>query len=538
MLQNSPKFAKQSATYRHCNHHRKIEPSFNIGHVSDRAHVQNQRLSTHLISPPQQVERQGLRSLIAKAFAIAVTISMLPVLLLTSGKIVYSAQISQAQQVRNTNTADPGFVKIRRPPLILLIETGAAAFLLVGLIAAFLAERALRTTPTATAIKKEEIDQGVQSVALTNAQLAPQFAQDRAILEQQESEAEQTRLLTEITQRVHQPIYVEEILKITVKEVRRALRTDRVLIFGFDGNWSGIVVAESVAPGWPQTLRVKIDDPCLRDRHHVEMYQNGRVRAVNNIYQEPGLTDCHIRTLEQFGVKANLIAPILKNNKLLGLMIAHHCSEARVWQKHEVDLFAQLATQIGFAVTQASFLEQQEFEAEQAQSEAEQARLLTEITQRIRQHTYVEEIFKTTVKEVRRALRTDRVLIFGFDGNWSGIVVAESVAPGWPQTLRVKIDDPCLRDRHHVEMYQNGRVRAVNNIYQEPGLTDCHIRTLEQFGVKANLIAPILKNNKLFGLMIAHHCSEARVWQKHEVDLFAQLATQIGFVIGHTSLLG
>ena len=101
---------------------------------------------------------------------------------------------------------------------------------------------------------------------------------------------------------------------------------------------------------------VKIDDPCFRDRH-VEMYKKGRVRAIDNIHQEPGLTDCHIRTLEQFAVKANLVAPIVKNNQLLGLLIAHQCSEPRNWEQHEIDLFAQLATQVGLAVDQVNLIE-------------------------------------------------------------------------------------------------------------------------------------------------------------------------------------
>ncbi|PSP08416.1 MAG: hypothetical protein BRC56_02200, partial [Cyanobacteria bacterium SW_9_47_5] len=132
---------------------------------------------------------------------------------------------------------------------------------------------------------------------------------------------------------------------------------DRVIIYGLDSaSWEGTVVAESVAPNYPKTLNIKIDDPCFRDRH-VEMYENGRIRAIDNIYQEPDLTDCHIRTLEQFAVKANLVAPIVKNNQLLGLLIAHQCSEPRNWEQHEIDLFAQLATQVGLAVDQVNLIE-------------------------------------------------------------------------------------------------------------------------------------------------------------------------------------
>ena len=189
-----------------------------------------------------------------------------------------------------------------------------------------------------------------------------------------------------------------------------------------------------------------------------------------------------------------------------------------------------MAKQVGFAVEQASLLEQQEDVAEQAQ-------LLAEITLHIRQSLSLEDVLNTTVKEVRRALKTERVVIVGLNPiNWDGLVVAESVDPDWPQILRFKINDPCFREGH-LEMYKNGNVCAIDNIYQEPGLTDSYIKMLEQFAVQANLVAPILKNDQLLGLMIAHHCSEPHTWQKPDIDLFAQLATQVGFAIDGASLL-
>lgn len=78
----------------------------------------------------------------------------------------------------------------------------------------------------------------------------------------------------------------------------------------------------------------------------------------NDIYQEPGLADCYIKTLEQFAIKATLVAPILRNSQLLGLMIANQCSAPRIWEKQDIDLFLQLAIQVGLAVGQASLLEQ------------------------------------------------------------------------------------------------------------------------------------------------------------------------------------
>nr|MBA3922788.1 GAF domain-containing protein [Nostocaceae cyanobacterium] len=96
----------------------------------------------------------------------------------------------------------------------------------------------------------------------------------------------------------------------------------------------------------------------------------GHVRAISNLYEEPelkGKANCYIKMLEQFGVQASLIAPILTEKKLIGLLIAHQCEHPRVWEQHEIDLYTQVALQIGFALDQASLL-----------SEVEQARQVAE----------------------------------------------------------------------------------------------------------------------------------------------------------------
>ncbi|MDF5709459.1 MAG: GAF domain-containing protein [Nostoc sp. S4] len=361
------------------------------------------------------------------------------------------------------------------------------------------------------------------------AQIAIQveFALDYAkLLEQVDTKADKAQLFIEITRSIRQSLNEEDVLKTTTEEVRKALSTDRVLVYSFNADWSGTVTNESVVPGYPKVLRSEIADPCF-GQGYIEKYQSGRVQATNNIY-EVGLTDCHIKLLESFAVKANLVAPIIKDELLFGLLIAHQCSRPRDWQQPEIDLFTQIAMQVGFALDHARLL--QRIEAEGVQSQ-----LLADIIRSIRQSLNEEDVLKTTTEEVRKGLSTDRVLVYSFNTDWSGTVIAESVVLTYPKILRSEIEDPCF-GQGYVEEYQAGRILAINNIY-EVGLADCHINLLETFGVKANLVAPIIKDEQLFGLLIAHQCSRPRDWQQSEIDLFAQIALQVGFALDHARLV-
>ncbi|MBD2679920.1 MULTISPECIES: GAF domain-containing protein [Nostoc] len=361
------------------------------------------------------------------------------------------------------------------------------------------------------------------------AQIAMQvgFALDYAtVLEQVDTKANKAQLFIEITRRIRQSLNEEDVLKTTVEEVRKIVGSDRVLVYSFNADWSGIIIAESVVPGYPKVLRSEIEDPCF-SKGYVQKYQSGRVQATNDIYQA-GLTDCHINLLESFAVKANLVAPIIKDQQLFGLLIAHQCSRPRNWQQSEIDLFSQIAMQVGFALDHARLLQRIEAEAVQSQ-------LLADIIRSIRQSLNEEDVLKTTVEEVRKLLSADRVLVYSFNANWSGTVIAESVVLTYPKILRAEIQDLSF-GQAYVEDYQSGRVLAINNIY-EIGLDSSEISLLESFGVKANLVAPIIKDQQLFGLLIAHQCSRPRNWQQSEIDLFAQIAIQVGFALDHARLL-
>ncbi len=184
----------------------------------------------------------------------------------------------------------------------------------------------------------------------------------------QRQKAERALITKDITVKLGQFPQTEGIFNAAVQEIRLALKTDRVVVYGFNENWQGTIIAESVGDGWPRAIGAKIDDPCFADKY-VERYRKGRVQPTENIYKA-GLNECHLKQLEQFAVKANLVAPILQGDHLLGLLIAHQCSGPRAWQQGEIDLFAQLAAQVGFALDRANLLKQQRTAKETLQRRA------------------------------------------------------------------------------------------------------------------------------------------------------------------------
>jgi light-regulated signal transduction histidine kinase (bacteriophytochrome) len=368
------------------------------------------------------------------------------------------------------------------------------------------------------------------------AQVSTKHKQTEAALRQQVG---REHLVTEIAQRIRQSLNLEETLNTTVSEVRQFLQCDRVFIYRFQPDWSGVVVVESVGSGW-EPLHGKI----LTDPHfvnYVQPYQQGRIQATADIYAGD-LTPCYVDFLVQMQVRAVLVVPILQEEKLWGLLVANHCAVPRQWQQWEINLLNQLTTQVAIAIQQSELYQQVQTELverqrakEELQHQNRRSQLFAEVKLKIRQSLHLEEILQATVTEVQKLVQADRVLIFQLWSNGFGKVVQEAVVPGWPSIIGQGITDDCFGPEY-LQRYSQGRIYTIDAL--DPAqVHPCLLQFLQQFEVKAKLVVPLLLKENLWGLLIVHQCSGPRQWSNFEITLLQQLADQIGIALAQAQFL-
>ncbi|NET07117.1 MAG: GAF domain-containing protein [Symploca sp. SIO2B6] len=320
----------------------------------------------------------------------------------------------------------------------------------------------------------------------------------------------------------------EHLYQRAVEGARAILQADRVVVYVFDSDWNGTIAAESVAPGLVKSFGHKFIDTCLKENQG-GTYNNGSIRVIKDIYQA-GLSACHLKVLEKYQVKASIVAPLLKNDLLFGLIIAHQCDQPRVWQPHHIDFFIQLSALISLRSGHQNFLEQV--------AKAGQIRAFSNVSLRLRKSLDPEEVLKTAAREIRQVLNADRLLICSLSpGYKEGSVVAESVVKDYQSLLGLPIDQiPCV-EKKHLTGYKHGYVRAINNVLKERTLTSVEINLLIKYKIKASLVAPIPKGNELAGLIIAHQCSEMRTWEEPTINLLRDLGSQLGLALEQATLL-
>lgn len=177
---------------------------------------------------------------------------------------------------------------------------------------------------------------------------------------------DEQKALASVVAKIRASLDLNFIFEATVREVRQLLNADRVGIFHFEpgSEWQdGAFIAEDVLPGFASTLGIRVHDHCF-GQEYAAHYHQGQIQTIANLEQAK-LSECHIKVLSQFQIKANLVIPLLQGECLWGLLCIHQCDRPREWTASEIEFVRQIAAHLGVGIQQAKFLHQMQQQAEQ-----------------------------------------------------------------------------------------------------------------------------------------------------------------------------
>jgi GAF domain-containing protein len=150
---------------------------------------------------------------------------------------------------------------------------------------------------------------------------------------------------------------------------------------------------------------------------------------------------------------------------------------------------------------------------------------ISRITSRLQSKLQQDDLVSTVTHELREELDTDRIALYYFYRQWKGQVTFEALSDKSFSIIGMTGADNCFNE-DYAQMYLEGRIKATPDV-RKAELSDCHLEFLESIQVKANLVAPVLTREGLWGLIAAHHCRDTRDWNGADIEILKRGAAKL-----------
>lgn len=200
------------------------------------------------------------------------------------------------------------------------------------------------------------------------------------------------RLLNQMTTYTHQRLKLPEILETAIEQVRSFLDLDRLAIYQLKNKVAEVRENRDPPEGIASIPRIAYEsrrDPRVRSLLHSnpsvdfaaiarykEVYARGFILAIDDVEHPVNLPADLIETLQQNGVRSQLVVPIVVQTKLWGFLLVHQCSQPYHWQQSDRDFLQHISEHLGVAIYQAQLyaeVQQQKQNLEQQVNERTQA---------------------------------------------------------------------------------------------------------------------------------------------------------------------
>lgn len=187
-----------------------------------------------------------------------------------------------------------------------------------------------------------------------------------------------------------------------------------------------------------------------------------------------------------------------------------------------------------------------EAEPSRADSSLEAASAVRSMSNRVAERKNLDELFHEAARQVRALTEFDRVMVYRFDQDGAGEVVAESVRPGIGSFLGLRYPASDIPQQARA-LYERSWLRIIADVDADtpavrPALgptgapldlsmsmlravSPVHIEYLRNMGVAASLSISILRQGRLWGLFACHHYSPHHISYERRTaaELFGQI---------------
>lgn len=160
-----------------------------------------------------------------------------------------------------------------------------------------------------------------------------------------------------------------------------------------------------------------------------------------------------------------------------------------------------------------------------------------------------QQLFERVVAYIKEFTSYDRVMLYKFDEEWNGAVIAESVDNQYDPFLGLHYPTTDIPAQAR-ELYKKNLLRLIADVQYEPvfirsaekeeldlsyaqlrSVSPMHIEYLNNMGVRATLVISLVVEGELWGLLACHHYQDAKFVSYQERKLLEHIARLFSYQI-------
>jgi GAF domain-containing protein/CheY-like chemotaxis protein len=338
----------------------------------------------------------------------------------------------------------------------------------------------------------------------------------------------ETRALLEVAEILNSTLQERTLLKRVTLKVAQVCRADRCTLEMWDG--------DQVVPLMSQFADGRKADTLWEQFQHQPAGPPAEVPAnalVIETRQPLVVDDCASSPLiprewvEAFGLRACLIVPLLRQERVIGVMTLDYCERTARFQDWQKDLALAIAGQLAFA------LENTRLYAE-SQERLRETRTLLAVGQMLSQPGKTDVVLRRVASEVGRAFGADMVGIYLSDGRRRGLVpaagyhVPKDLMDFFSQRPIVLEDTPGL-----LPAWRAGQAVSSGDVHADPRFDPGWSGVLPPHSV---LLAPTMAHGQPVGGLFLVWWRTGRAFPPAEVRLLEGVAAQVGLAMENAEL--
>lgn len=278
-----------------------------------------------------------------------------------------------------------------------------------------------------------------------------------------------------------------------------------------------------IAQNWgPNMGRQKLEYPLsVLGEEVLQEHLTGRVFRCADVQSDPRLGETAKIACQERGAEAILTAPLVKEGKLVALLITQD-GEPRDWTDEDANLLAEVAERTWANIertTTASRL---------AEREASSAFLLA-LGDRLREQASARDMLQCAVEAIGQRLGVNRVGYAEIDPEADVLEVTMEWGDGALQEIGGRYPLKAF-GAYHLAALGRGETARIADAEDSPHIQDDNREAIQGIGIRAAITVPLVRDGALAALLSVHH-GTPRAWSDSEVRLVQDVAERTWAIV-------